>query len=150
VIIAVRSHDVYGYGESRGFSEELGEERTIVPLTGGHRGGYGELRVRAGDDVKLVAEHPLTGARLLRPGGIGVRRLPRPIFLPWVAVGLEEGGVHHHVFTSYHAGLDKPVHSLVEDPLEGVAGAVVLEPREGGLVWNPVEAQPLTPRWMPL
>ena len=40
-------------------------------------------------------------------------------------------------------------HGLVEDPWEDVAGPVVLEPAEGGLVRNTLaEAQPVPPIWM--
>jgi len=51
---------------------------------------------------------------------------------------VEEGGIHHEVLSTYHASLNKPVHRLIEDPLEDLSGTVVLEPAESGLVWNPL------------
>ena len=73
--VAVCYYDAHGGGEFIGLLDELWKEGAIIPLTGGHRHGYGELRVRAGDDVKLVAIDPLTGAGFEAPGGIGVRRV---------------------------------------------------------------------------
>ena len=98
--------------------------------------------------MKLVPVDPPAGARLLRPGGIRIRRLSWSILLSWIAVGVEQRGIHHEMFPSYHASLNQPVYSLIEDPFEDMFGSVVLEPGEGGLVWNLVEAQPPPPRWM--